>query len=539
MDPESPENIRAQLGHSFNLIRFFSMNSRQFVQCLSINLQMFTNDEIQQFSSEIAIPTREPKKSNCKSKTENFDITTPFMTPRSSLPNLLEVHSTTDVIFVCTNEQNQETGRFAAHKCVLVRQCKALSDEFQHKTIKEVNVPGVPTNHFDTFLQLTYTYSYDQRKSIMKEITKEDTGAILSLLSKYKATGIITSFAVYLIETLNMLNVTRYFQWARTFSMDILKFECIHFLKKRRELVFWPKAFSDIDQRTLKALLDLKIWNKTATVVHACIRWAKRYCQINKLDEKNPKKLRAVLDDAFDLMPFSAMNPAQFVRFVKEYRNMLSGDEIVNVIENYPDVPTEALNAYLRLTRTNDWELHEKTMKNVSDENLNEILLFAKEYHDYGVKGVIDGYLTWNLNEENVMWCFELSHKHSMGGLKSECVNFLKENSAQLITSEIFVGCSQQNLQAILEHRIWNHEKLLVDSCMKWAKKYCEEHQIDAANPENLRMVMGDAFPLIPFSSLDAIELIHFQREFRGLLTFEEIGKIINEIANCDNVKPA
>lgn len=73
---------------------------------------------------------------------------------------------------------------------------------------------------------------------------------------------------------------------------------------------------------------------------------------------------------------------------------------------------------------------------------------------------------------------------------------------------------------------------------MKWARKYCIEHRFDAANPENLRMVMGDAFPLIPFSSLDPIELIHFQREFRGLLTFEEFGKVINEIANRDIVKP-
>lgn len=378
----------------------------------------------------------------------------------------------------------------------------------------------------------------NNEKKIMKEITKEDIGAILSLLSKYKATGIITSYAVYLIETLNMLNVTRYFQWARTFSMDILKFECIHFLKKRRELVFWPKAFSDTDQKTLKALLELNIWNKTATVVHACIRWAKRYCQINKFDENDPKNLRTALDDAFDLMPFSAMNPAQFVRFVKEYRNMLSDDEIGNVIDNYPDVPTEALKAYLRLTRTNDWELLEETMKNVSNQSIDEILLLAKKYHDYGVKGVVDGYLTWNLNEEYVMWCFELSLKHSMGGLKSECVDFLKENSAQLITSEIFMGCSQQNLLAILEHRIWNNEKSLVDSCMKWAKKCCEEHQFDAANPENLRMVMGDAFSLIPFSSLDPIEFIHFQREFRGLLTFEEIVKVINEIANRNIVKP-
>lgn len=78
------------------------------------------------------------------------------------------------------------------------------------------------------------------------------------------------------------------------------------------------------------------------------------------------------------------------------------------------------------------------------------LLLFAKKYHDYGVKGVVDGYLTWNLNEEYVMWCFEFSRKHSMGGLKLECVDFLKENSAQIL-----MGCSQQNLVAILEHHIW------------------------------------------------------------------------------------
>lgn len=129
---------------------------------------MFTDVEIEQFSCEIARPTRrnckEPKKSNCNAETKYFDITTPFMTPISCLPNLLEDHPTADVVFVCTNEQNQETGRFAAHKCVLVRQCEAFTDEFKHQTTNEINVSGVPTNHFYTFLQLTYTYSYEQRK---------------------------------------------------------------------------------------------------------------------------------------------------------------------------------------------------------------------------------------------------------------------------------------------------------------------------------------------------------------------------------------
>lgn len=91
-------------------------------------------------------------------------------------------------------------------------------------------------------------------------------------------------------------------------------------------------------------------------------------------------------------------------------------------------------------------------------------------------------HLSRTINEQNAIWRFELAHKHSLDELKTTCIDLMKEKAEQIITSEAFMDCSQENLKAILKLRIWKNEKILGGACIKWAKKYCKEKQLDPAN---------------------------------------------------------
>lgn len=167
-------------------------------------------------------------------------------------------------------------------------------------------------------------------------------------------------------------------------------------------------------------------------------------------------------------------------------------------------------------------------MQKISDKNVDAILLLAKKFKVFDIIIWYNFYLKRNLSEHNVMWCFELSHKHSMDDLKSCCVHFLKESGEKSLAPEAFSDIKQQTLKEILKLRIWENEKPVVNACIEWAKINSERNQLDPANPRDLRTTFGEAFELIPFSAMNPIEFMNFQSEFRGLLTFEEIGKVID-----------
>ena len=130
------------------------------------------------------------------------------------------------------------------------------------------------------------------------------------------------------------------------------------------------------------------------------------------------------------------------------------------------------------------------------------------------------------LYKRNVIRRFELSRKHSLNELKTKCVDLMKKKGKQIISSEAFMDCSQENLKAILELSIWKGEKSMAAACIKWAKKY---YKIDSADPKDVRIAMGDLFALIPFAAMDPMEFIYFQSDNKCMLTNDEVLKVIND----------
>lgn len=122
-----------------------------------------------------------------------------------------------------------------------------------------------------------------------------------------------------------------------------------------------------------------------------------------------------------------------------------------------------------------------------------------------------------------------ISRKASLTLLEFSCVDFMKENSGQIIRSKAFMECSQKQLKIILELTIvWdNKTKPLIDACMKWAKKYCERNQLDPDNLKNLRMALDDCFTLIPFSKINYEDFKKIQSQYGDFFTAVDIDRVL------------
>lgn len=170
-------------------------------------------------------------------------------------------------------------------------------------------------------------------------------------------------------------------------------------------------------------------------------------------------------------------------------------------------------------------------MQQIPDQNVDAILLLAKKYKLVEMLGWYEYYLYQNLNDQNVMWRFYLAQKHSMDNLRKKCVGLLEDDGEKAVTSEAFLNIGQQVLKAILELRFWVNGTPIVDACIKWAKQNCEKNQIDPENSTNLRIVMGDAFELVPFSAMGLMGFVDFQRDYGDMFTDNEIRKMYDTFA--------
>lgn len=155
----------------------------------------------------------------------------------------------------------------------------------------------------------------------------------------------------------------------------------------------------------------------------------------------------------------------------------------------------------------------------------------ANEYKAYNVKQFCEDYLEEKLSSQNVTWCFELSLKHSMDDLKSKCVQFMVTNDKESMTSKAFLDIDQPTLKAILQLRIWESNKSLVDACFRWAKEYCKKNQLNPDNPHDLRGALGNAFQFIPFCAMKPMEFFGFHRNYGAMFSDSEIRKVYDDLA--------
>lgn len=217
--------------------------------------------------------------------------------------------------------------------------------------------------------------------------------------------------------------------------------------------------------------------------------------------------------------------------FAKRFKDKIKTNDEITIA----GVSVQVFMYFLRLIYMRNYDQIFGVLKEVSDQHFDALLSLNKKYHLLQYNKWYTDYLSKELNEQNVLRRFELSHKYSLDEFKTKCVDLMKGKGEQIIKSEAFMDCSQENLKVILELGIWEGEKSMAAACIEWAKKF---YKIDSEDPKDVRQAMGDLFTLIPFAAMDPMEFINFQREYRGIFTANELEKLINGFGDRNKTTP-
>lgn len=224
--------------------------------------------------------------------------------------------------------------RFSAHKCVLAGKSTFFANLFKNssESKEEIHITGGLVKYsycFKKFLQLLYALNWEV--DCLLDVWIVDVCEMVRFAAEYEVLDIIERYRYCLDEHLNDYDVMFYFDVGHKVPMDEVKATCIEFLKENGEESIASEDFLDIAQPTLKAVLQLDIWKHGKQMVDACMKWAKKQCDKNQLDPANLKDLRKTFGDAFELIPFSAMDRTEFEDFQRVYDAMFIDNEIRKV----------------------------------------------------------------------------------------------------------------------------------------------------------------------------------------------------------------
>lgn len=126
--------------------------------------------------------------------------------------------------------------------------------------------------------------------------------------------------------------------------------------------------------------------------------------------------------------------------------------------------------------------------------------------------------------------CLELALEHSLDDFKEGSIIFIKIKGEEIIKSEQIMSRSEQNLKTILELSIWDGEKSLAAACIERAKQH---YQLDSEDPKDQSKAMGELFDLIPFTTMDPLEITKLQKNYRGIFSANEFEKLVLDSAKA------
>ena len=183
------------------------------------------------------------------------------------------------------------------------------------------------------------------------------------------------------------------------------------------------------------------------------------------------------------------------------------------------DTDDESLEEFLRFLYTDECKL--------TGDNVVSVMYLAKKYIVPSLSAKCAGSLRSFMTAENAMSILEAATKFDEKELVKSCLNFIKLNTRNAITSKDFDNISQTTLATLLKLDDMDASEVeLFQAVLNWSDSQCSKNDMEPTR-ENKRSVIGDAIYHLRFLAMSQNEFAQ-NVATSGLLTAEEMIPIYN-----------
>lgn len=238
---------------------------------------------------------------------------------------LFMIHLTSDVLFELGDSM------IPAHKSILAGRNDTFYDLFYKdgasQTIIKVTDSDfkITCDGFKTFLRFFYMNTI--------QINTDNVTELYLLARKFDEPQLEELCASFLENTLTFSTVFTAHDLAIKFKRPKLMLLCGEKFQSNANQLFLTEEFSCCSFSTFKKILSSMDRTLDPGIeVNICIKWAKNKCRQNKIDPDNLKNCRKQLGDCFGLLRFSTMSSEQFLACLRDYIEMFTKEEIIEII---------------------------------------------------------------------------------------------------------------------------------------------------------------------------------------------------------------
>lgn len=167
--------------------------------------------------------------------------------------------------------------------------------------------------------------------------------------------------------------------------------------------------------------------------------------------------------------------------------------------------------------------------EHITMENIANVMRLADKYDCKGVMQVCASLLSDDINADNVCWVLNLALSYRLHSLEHSCEEMILGEWQNIVQLDTFAQVDRSIVLYILKRtqRVAD-AKIIFDSCMRWAKKKCEEKMIET-EPGNLRAELGPCFVYIKFKQMSMSYFLSIERRF-PFFSLNEYRDIVNAI---------
>lgn len=211
-----------------------------------------------------------------------------------------------------------------------------------------------------------------------------------------------------------------------------------------------------------------------------------------------------------------------------QFYGVMAEKDVVNV----EDVSAAAFGEYL--------QFFYKEEVTLSIENIEAVLNLAKQSLIDDLVDECEQFLLNMVGLDKLIWCYRLALRYEIKSLEKFCAKQIDVNIKTVFQSADFLSCEREMLCNVLDFDSLNcNETDVLDACVAWADKKCDDEGIDGTNTVNLRAALGEALFKIRFCSMTAEQFATINEMYAKLLSSDESTEVFQAILSKAKGKPS
>lgn len=171
-------------------------------------------------------------------------------------------------------------------------------------------------------------------------------------------------------------------------------------------------------------------------------------------------------------------------------------------------------------------------------EHVANVMNLGNKYKVTECLDACSTFLVQCITMDTVFSMYDMAKFFEQSHLIDFCETFIKYKTSDILATETFLNCDEENLHSILKMNLPNCSNFdMIKAVFAWSKSACQRNDLDETQAINQRNQLGELLYQLPFSLLTQTEFIDVMKSNENIFTPEELFELM-QLVTVKDFKP-